>query len=75
MRYDDDEDDMSANASLPKVLVPKSKDSRSVDLATRLFLDRTIYLGTAIDNTVHAFRRRTTQMSITPITTNNPADQ
>ena len=52
MRYDDDEDDMSANASLPKVLVPKSKDSRSVDLATRLFLDRTIYLGTAIDNTV-----------------------
>ena len=52
MRYDDDEDDMSANASLPKVLVPKSKDSRSVDLATRLFLDRTIYLGTAIDNAV-----------------------
>ena len=53
MRYDDDEDDLSSNAGfLPKVLVPKVKDTRSVDLATRLFLDRTIYLGTAIDNTV-----------------------
>ena len=53
MRYDDDEDDLSSNASfLPRVLVPKVKDTRSVDLATRLFLDRTIYLGTAIDNTV-----------------------
>jgi len=53
MRYDDDEDDLSSNSSfLPKVLVPKVKDTRSVDLATRLFLDRTIYLGTAIDNTV-----------------------
>ncbi len=53
MRYDDDEDDLSSNAGfLPKVLVPKVKDTRSVDLATRLFLDRIVYLGTAIDNTV-----------------------
>ena len=53
MRYDDDDEDLSSSAGfLPKVLVPKVKDTRSVDLATRLFLDRIVYLGTAIDNTV-----------------------
>ena len=53
MHNDDDDDDLSSTAGfLPKVLVPKVKDTRSVDLATRLFLDRIVYLGTAIDNTV-----------------------
>ena len=35
----------------PKVLAPKAKDMREVDLGTRLLLDRIIYLGTEIDNT------------------------
>jgi ATP-dependent Clp protease, protease subunit len=49
MRNDDD--DMSSPTTAPHVLVAKTKDTRSVDLPTRLFMDRIVYLGQAIDNT------------------------
>ena len=51
MRNDDDDDSTSATTA-PKVLVARGKDSRQVDLPTRLFMDRIVYLGSAIDNTV-----------------------
>jgi ATP-dependent Clp protease protease subunit len=51
MRNDDDDDSTSATTA-PKVLVARGKDSRQVDLSTRLFMDRIVYLGSAIDNTV-----------------------
>ena len=47
-----DDDDMSSASTAPQVLVTKIKDTRSVDLPTRLFMDRIVYLGQAIDNTV-----------------------
>ncbi len=47
-----DDDDMSSASTAPQVLVSKTKDTRSVDLPTRLFMDRIVYLGQAIDNTV-----------------------
>ncbi len=47
-----DDDDMSSASTAPQVLVSKIKDTRSVDLPTRLFMDRIVYLGQAIDNTV-----------------------
>ncbi len=40
-----------STAKLPRVLAPRSKDLREVDLQSRLLLERTIYLGTEIDNT------------------------
>jgi ATP-dependent Clp protease protease subunit len=48
----DDEDDESpvAHGRNPKVLVPRSKDYRETDLVSRLLQNRTIYLGTEIDN-------------------------
>ncbi len=49
---DDDSDDVISNTYAPKVLVTRAKDSRQVDLSTRLFLDRIVYLGQAIDNNV-----------------------
>jgi ATP-dependent Clp protease protease subunit len=53
LRADDEEpEEMPAPVGKnPKVLAPKSKDAREVDLASRLLLDRVIYLGTEIDNT------------------------
>jgi ATP-dependent Clp protease protease subunit len=50
MRNDDD--DMSSPTTAPQVLIAKGKDTRTVDLSTRLFMDRIVYLGQAIDNTV-----------------------
>jgi ATP-dependent Clp protease, protease subunit len=47
-----DDDDMSSASTAPQVLVSKIKDTRSVDLPTRLFMDRIVYLGQAIDNNV-----------------------
>jgi ATP-dependent Clp protease protease subunit len=47
-----DDDDMSSASTAPQVLVSKIKDTRAVDLPTRLFMDRIVYLGQAIDNTV-----------------------
>jgi ATP-dependent Clp protease protease subunit len=47
---DDDQEAPSPMSKNPKVLAPKSKDLREVDLASRLLLDRIIYLGTEIDN-------------------------
>ena len=47
-----DDNDMSSASTAPQVLVSKIKDTRSVDLPTRLFMDRIVYLGQAIDNTV-----------------------
>jgi ATP-dependent Clp protease protease subunit len=51
MRADDEDQEPPApTGKNPKVLAPKSKDAREVDLASRLLLDRVIYLGTEIDN-------------------------
>jgi ATP-dependent Clp protease protease subunit len=52
MHNDDDSDDVISNTHAPKVLVARAKDSRQVDLPTRLFMDRVVYLGQAIDNNV-----------------------
>lgn len=51
MRNDDD-DDYAAPSGVPKILVAKGKDGRFVDLPTRLYMDRIVYLGQAIDNRV-----------------------
>lgn len=48
---DDDEPEMApVTGKGPKVLAPKSKDMREVDLVSRLMMERTVYLGTEIDN-------------------------
>jgi ATP-dependent Clp protease protease subunit len=46
-----DHDD-SRPARVPKVLVTKTKDSVALDLPSRLLLDRIVFLGSDIDNTV-----------------------
>ncbi len=54
MRYhtaDYDDEESAPMTKSPKVLVAKGKDSREVDLVSRLLLDRIIYLGQEIDNT------------------------
>ena len=48
----DDEDESSPVSGAPKVLLTKAKDARSVGLTTRLFQDRIVFLGEAIDNSV-----------------------
>jgi ATP-dependent Clp protease protease subunit len=53
MRNDDDEDyedPIQPLGSGPKILLPKAKDSRPVDLITRLYQDRVVWLGQEIDN-------------------------
>jgi ATP-dependent Clp protease protease subunit len=47
---DDDEVETPSTAKMPRVLAPRSKDMREVDLPSRLLLERIIYLGTEIDN-------------------------
>ncbi len=51
MRYEHDEAPVLRGAS-PKVLVSRAKDAHEVDLPSRMLLDRIVYLGTEIDNTV-----------------------
>jgi ATP-dependent Clp protease, protease subunit len=53
MRYQssDYDEESTPMTKSPKVLVAKGKDSREVDLVSRLLLDRIIYLGQEIDNT------------------------
>jgi ATP-dependent Clp protease protease subunit len=48
---DDDSESSQPTAKSPRVLVNRAKDLREVDLQSRLLLERTIYLGTEIDNT------------------------
>jgi ATP-dependent Clp protease protease subunit len=36
----------------PKILITKSKETRDIDLLSRLLLDRTVYLGSEIDSDV-----------------------
>jgi len=48
---DDDSDTPSHASHSPRVLVSRAKDLREVDLQSRLLLERTVYLGTEIDNT------------------------
>ena len=48
-RAQDDEEPVPMSKS-PKVLVAKAKDAREVDLASRLLLDRIVYLGQEIDS-------------------------
>ena len=53
MRNHDDEeyeDPIQPLGSGPKVLVPKGKDLRQLDLVTRLYQDRIVWLGQEIDN-------------------------
>ncbi len=50
MRMDDD-DDVRGTLRSPRVLVAKS-DQRALDLPTRLFQDRIVWLGSAIDSDV-----------------------
>jgi ATP-dependent Clp protease, protease subunit len=45
-------DDDSRPARAPKVLVTKAKDALPLDLPSRLLLDRIVFLGSDIDNTV-----------------------
>jgi ATP-dependent Clp protease protease subunit len=47
-----DDDDGFSIGPAPKVLVPKGKDLRSLDLPTRLFQDREVWLGSEIDSRV-----------------------
>lgn len=48
----DDSDDGFPLDMVPKVLVPKGKDLRALDLATRLYQDRVVWLGSEIDSRV-----------------------
>lgn len=53
MRNHDDEDyedPIQPIGGGPKVLVPKGKDQRQLDLVTRLYQDRIVWLGQEIDN-------------------------
>ena len=49
---DEDEETSPVNLKTPKILAPQGRDGRLIDLASRLYLDRIIYLGTEIENTV-----------------------
>lgn len=48
----DDEENTAVNLKMPKILAPKGRDGHLIDLPSRLYLDRVIYLGTEIENTV-----------------------
>lgn len=53
MYNDDDEDhDMPVAHKAPKITAPKGRDGRLVDLPSRLFMDRIVWLGSEIDNSV-----------------------
>ncbi len=53
MMNDDDEDhDMPVAHKAPKITAPKGRDGRLVDLPSRLFMDRIVWLGSEIDNAV-----------------------
>jgi ATP-dependent Clp protease protease subunit len=49
---DDDDYDPPSRARNPKVLVAKGNGERSMDLLSRLYRDRIVWLGEAIDNHV-----------------------
>jgi ATP-dependent Clp protease protease subunit len=50
--FHDDDDEPARSSDQPKVLLPKAKDARPVGLTTRLFQDRIVFLGEAIDSGV-----------------------
>ena len=45
MRYDDDDHDSPHSHVAPKIAAPKGRDGRLVDLPSRLFMDRIVWLG------------------------------
>ena len=45
MRNDDDDYISSSGGPAPKVAVPKGRESKLVDLSSRLFMDRIVWLG------------------------------
>jgi ATP-dependent Clp protease protease subunit len=49
---EDDEQEQPGHAMNPKVLIPHDRSSRALDLVSRLFKDRIVWLGDAIDNTI-----------------------
>ena len=52
MRYDDDDHESSPSFKQPHIQAPKSLDGKLIDLPSRLFYERIVWLGTEIDNTV-----------------------
>jgi ATP-dependent Clp protease protease subunit len=48
--HDDDEDD-AVSYKAPKIPAPKGHDGRLIDLPSRLFLDRVLWLGTEVNST------------------------
>ena len=52
IRCDDDEDEEYAvSFKAPKIPAPKGRDGRLIDLPSRLFLDRVVWLGTEVNST------------------------
>ena len=53
MMNDDDEDhDVPVSHKAPKITAPKGRDGRLVDLPSRLYMDRIVWLGSEIDASV-----------------------
>lgn len=53
MMNDDDEDyDVPVSHKAPKITAPKGRDGRLVDLPSRLYMDRIVWLGSEIDSAV-----------------------
>ena len=52
MNDDDEDHDMPAAHKAPKITAPKGRDGRLVDLPSRLYMDRIVWLGSEIDNSV-----------------------
>ena len=50
MRNDDDEHDAPHSHVTPKITAPKGRDGRLVDLPSRLFMDRIVWLGGEVNS-------------------------
>lgn len=50
IRCDDDEDYEGVSFKAPKITAPKGRDGRLIDLPSRLFLDRVVWLGTEVNS-------------------------
>ena len=52
MIYDDEDNDTPVAHRAPKITAPKGRDGRLVDLPSRLFMDRIVWLGSEINSAV-----------------------
>ncbi len=50
--YDDEDYEMPVSFKTPKITAPKGRDGRLVDLPSRLYMDRIVWLGSEIDASV-----------------------